>query len=247
MLLKRIVVAMTTLLHFNNIGISAFHDLMRGRQSLTRMSYSMSKINFSKALIKRKEIMSMLSDPYSVIPDRKEKTKVKKDKSKKLVLVSQLTEALATDELKSLNNEINKHDKLYYIEAAPEITDGAYDKLLRRAQDIVGRYPQLSCLVDKLQSVGTHFKNTQFDDFNHSIPMKSLDNAFSSEEIDKFCNRVYKCYENKQDNSSVSNYSNVTFVVEPKIDGLSLALRYHYGKLAAAGTRGNGIIGQWIC
>ena len=171
--------------------------------------------------------------------DQKNKPPVVGKKSRKVkiapVSISTLNEAMAREELVRLNEEINSHDELYYGDASESIiSDAAYDKLVRRAEDIEGKFESLSGIVEKLSRVG-YARNQKLGSFHHSQSMLSLDNAFNVEEIEKFANRA----------SEKLSQSKLMYVVEPKIDGLSLALHYNSdGILIGAGTRGNGQIGE---
>jgi DNA ligase (NAD+) len=147
-----------------------------------------------------------------------------------------MSEEEAIVELRHLNDEINRHDVSYYELNDPTISDAAYDKLLLRAIDIAGKFPQLQHLVTKLDSVGLK-KSSGFRDYNHSIPMKSLKNAFSTDDLTKY-------YNDCQRYVSSTDGQEKDFVVETKIDGLSLSLRYDRGRLHMAGTRGDGTVGE---
>lgn len=201
----------------------------------------------------------------------KEKGKGKK-RSKKIA-VSELTENAAQEELIELNEIINKHDALYYgyteevenrLKSIDEqnddemISDQAYDRLVRRAEDLVGRFESLYPLVDKFSRVG-YTRITKFDPFQHRQAMLSLDNVFSADEIRKYFKRTLKrlgystieseemvnqSLHSKQSNSSNQQKLPFQCTIEPKIDGLSLSIHYQNGKLMKAGTRGDGIVGE---
>lgn len=164
-----------------------------------------------------------------------------KSKRQKVIGIADLSLETAEIELRSLNAELNKHDELYYNKCEPEISDAAYDKLLRRAEDIVGKFESLRNIVQKLDRVGTS-RNFKFLPFIHSRQMMSLENAFTNDEISKFISRFEGRIQTEMINANVDNKAK--FVVEPKIDGLSLAIRYKRGSLQSAGTRGDGYVGE---
>ena len=153
---------------------------------------------------------------------------------KKIVPIADLTLENAIEELKSLNIEINGHDELYYNQNIPTISDKEYDKLLRRAKSIIGRFDSLSSLIDHFSRVGSGTQLSSEKAFVHSTPMLSLDNAFDDATLTKVLQRI----------SSDCDNATGGFVLEPKIDGLSLSLIYKNYKLARAGTRGDGMKGE---
>jgi len=154
--------------------------------------------------------------------------------------VAFMTEEKARTELEKLNAEINEHDSLYYRDSASVISDAAYDRLIRRADDLTGKFNGLMHLVDKFERVG-YQRNSKFEAFVHTVPLLSLSNAFNVEDIQKF---VGKCEAKLKKQVAEKNSSDIRFMVEPKIDGLSLALHYRNGILIGAGTRGNGTVGE---
>ena len=159
-----------------------------------------------------------------------------KSSRKKLVPVADLSLESATAELKNLNSDINIHDDLYYNQGKPSITDREYDKLLQRASVIIGRFNKLSSLIDHFSRVGAGNASSTSEAgscFVHSSPMLSLDNAFSAVALSKALEKMES-----------ENISSSGFVIEPKIDGLSLAVIYKNGKLYRAGTRGDGNVGE---
>ena len=190
-----------------------------------------------------------------------------KKRAVKLPSVASITEDAARLELLALDAEINRHDTLYYEEDRPELTDAAYDKLVKRADALVGKFSHLRGLVKKLEGkVGAGRRSNKFQPFPHSRPMLSLDNAFSEDDLAKFVTRAVKDAggpaaagtEADADAGPVADAGAgeaaaaaaggepLAFVVEPKIDGLSLAVRYVNGRLMAAGTRGDGSTGEEV-
>ena len=150
--------------------------------------------------------------------------------------VSAMTLEQAREELTALDVEIDAHDGLYYEQGAPIITDAAYDKLVRRAEDLEGKFEELRGLVRHLQRVGLT-RNAKFGPFSHARRLLSLDNALNLDEVAAF---VAKC----EAKLALVCTERPNFVVEPKIDGLSLAIHYEGGRFAQAGTRGDGSVGE---
>lgn len=147
-----------------------------------------------------------------------------------------LTEAEAADELARLAAEIARHDALYHGGDAPEITDAAYDALRQRNAAIEARFEHLRRADSPSARVGAAVSE-KFEKIRHRVAMLSLDNAFSDEDVRDFEARVRRFL--KMD-AAVP----LAMTAEPKIDGLSLSLRYEQGKLVYAATRGDGAVGE---
>ncbi len=147
--------------------------------------------------------------------------------------IQDLTRVEAKNELKRLSLEIAKHNHLYHTIAAPEISDSEFDSLWRRNILIEERFPELIREDSPSQLVGAPVQDA-FEKIGHAIPMLSLDNAFDDEDVAEFVARV--CRFLKLDQLEVT--------AEPKIDGLSLSLRYENGVLVSAATRGDGYTGE---
>src|SRR5260370_27809816 len=146
--------------------------------------------------------------------------------------VATLNKAQAKVELKRLALEIESHDRLYYQEDAPKISDADYDALRKRVNAIEARFPELVTSESPSQKVGAQ-PSGRFAKVQHAVPMLSLGNAFSDEDVADFVDRVRRFL--KLDADEIP-----AIVAEPKIDGLSLSLRYEAGKLvrsAAPGAR----------
>jgi DNA ligase (NAD+) len=156
------------------------------------------------------------------------------DASKKAV--DRLSETEAGRELARLAAEIARHDKLYYGEDAPEISDADYDALRRRNAAIEARYPQLARADSPSRRVGSAPVET-FGKVRHAVPMLSLGNAFNEEDVTDFMARVRRFLGLPPD-------AVVEVTAEPKIDGLSISLTYTKGKLTQAATRGDGTEGE---
>ncbi len=154
------------------------------------------------------------------------------------VPVDELTETQAASELSELAQIIADHDRLYYTLDAPEISDAEYDELRRRNDAIEIRFPKLILRNSPSHRVGSEPSNA-FKKIRHAVPMTSLDNAFTVEDISDFVGTIRNfIIELKAPNEPID------LVVEPKIDGLSCSLRYEKGRLAYGVTRGNGIEGE---
>ena len=132
-------------------------------------------------------------------------------------------------ELTALRKEIKKHNKLYYEKDAPLIEDYEYDKLMQRLKAIEAEYPELITKTSPTQTVGGKARREAGVLIAHDAPMLSLQDLFSKSEVDDFVNSMRETFDEPE------------FVVEEKIDGLSLALRYENGKLTHAITRGDGV------
>ena len=150
--------------------------------------------------------------------------------------VDQLDLAGAEAELARLTAELARHDALYHAEDAPEISDADYDALKRRALAIEDAFPALTTAASPSQVVGGPV-SSQFAEVRHGVPMLSLDNAFSAEEVTDFDARIRRFLKLSAD-------EHIAFVAEPKIDGLSASLRYEHGKLVRGATRGDGRTGE---
>ncbi len=148
--------------------------------------------------------------------------------------VSALTADEAASELARLAREIAQHDRLYYEKDAPKISDAAYDALRARNTAIEARFPDLVRPDSPSARVGAR-PSDQFAEVVHALPMLSLGNAFSDEDVADFAARVVKFLNLKEEPA---------FTAEPKIDGLAISLRYEHGVLVQAATRGDGRAGE---
>jgi DNA ligase (NAD+) len=148
----------------------------------------------------------------------------------------ELTQAQAKTELKRLAQEIAAHDERYYQNDAPAISDEDYDALRRRNAAIEARFPALVLADSPSRRVGAR-PARGFAKLRHAVPMLSLDNAFSDEDVTDFVDRIRRFLRLPADEP-------LAFTAEPKIDGLSLSLRYEGGWLVNGATRGDGIEGE---
>ncbi|MFP3544551.1 NAD-dependent DNA ligase LigA [Rhizobium sp. SIMBA_035] len=150
--------------------------------------------------------------------------------------VETLTIEEAAAELERLAKEIAHHDALYHGKDQPEISDGDYDALKRRSDAIEARFPELVREDSPSRRVGAE-PSVTFAQVTHARPMLSLDNTFSQDDVQDFVGSVYRFLGRLPDQS-------IAFTAEPKIDGLSMSIRYQNGKLVSAATRGDGTTGE---
>src|SRR5580692_5160867 len=150
--------------------------------------------------------------------------------------VETLTKAQAKVELKRLALELEGHDKRYYQEDAPKISDADYDALRKRFNAIEKRFPEFVSGDSPSQKVGAA-PSGRFRKVRHALPMLSLDNAFAEEDVIDFVSRIRRFLK-------LSEEERIDFSAEPKIDGLSMSLRYEGGELVTAATRGDGAEGE---
>ncbi len=134
-----------------------------------------------------------------------------------------------------LQKELTRHSRLYHVLDDPEISDAEYDRMMTRLLDIETKYPHLSRPDSPTKRVGAPPLDS-FTGAKHSIPMLSLDNAFTDSDIFDFHNRITK----------ILKTHDILYTVEPKLDGLAVELRYENGILTLATTRGDGITGEVI-
>ncbi len=139
----------------------------------------------------------------------------------------------AEKRIRELRGEIHRHDHLYYVQDAPIISDREYDRLYRELVDLEGECPELITPHSPTQRVGGEALK-EFKPFRHRIPMLSIDNTYSEEELRQFEIR----------NRRLLPEADFTYTVELKIDGVSVALVYRSGVLEAGATRGDGVTGD---
>ena len=141
--------------------------------------------------------------------------------------------AKAKQRIDELRAEIERHNRLYYIDAAPEITDREYDQLLQSLEELEQQFPEFGSPTSPSQRVGgaplDHFESVK-----HTVPMMSLSNTYSKEELGEFDRRIRKLIPEEPFN----------YILEPKIDGVAISLRYENGELVRAVTRGDGTTGD---
>jgi DNA ligase (NAD+) len=150
--------------------------------------------------------------------------------------VEALTEEQARAELARLAAEIAEHDRRYYQEDAPIITDAEYDALRARNDAIEARFPHLVRTDSPSRRVGAR-PARGFAKIRHAVPMLSLDNAFTEQDVADFVARIRRFL-------NLGAEETIALTAEPKIDGLSISLRYERGALVSAATRGDGTHGE---
>ncbi|PPJ46141.1 NAD-dependent DNA ligase LigA [Rhizobium sp. KAs_5_22] len=156
--------------------------------------------------------------------------------AEQMIAVEDLNEEQARAELARLAEEIARHDALYHGKDRPEISDADYDALKRRNDAIEARFPALIRPDSPSIRVGAA-PSVTFAQVVHARPMLSLDNTFSDEDVADFVASVYRFLGRLPDDS-------IAFTAEPKIDGLSMSIRYENGRLVTAATRGDGTTGE---
>src|ERR1700751_5122574 len=134
-----------------------------------------------------------------------------------------------------LREEIRKHNRLYYEQAAPIISDREYDRLYRELVDLEMQFPDLLTSDSPTQRVGGKPLET-FAEIQHRAPMLSLDNTYSEAEVANFYKRITR----------LLPYEKIAVVIEPKVDGVAVSVMYENGRLKYAATRGDGLVGDEI-
>ena len=134
-----------------------------------------------------------------------------------------------------LRREIEEHNRRYYEESAPTISDREYDALYRELKDLEDAFPKLKTTDSPTQQIGDKPLKA-FGQITHRVPMLSLDNTYSEDEVTDFYRRVERLLPNKK----------IPVVIEPKVDGVAVSLLYENGQLRYAATRGDGTVGDDI-
>jgi len=150
--------------------------------------------------------------------------------------VDQLSFVDAQREHEALGREIAEHDRRYYEEDAPTVSDAEYDALRKRYEALEAQFPELAGDESLSRKVGSK-ASEKFSKVRHRVPMLSLANGFEDEEVEEFVERIRRFLQLKPE-------ATLLFTAEPKIDGLSLSLRYENGRLVSAATRGDGAVGE---
>ncbi|HJY54038.1 MAG TPA: NAD-dependent DNA ligase LigA [Candidatus Udaeobacter sp.] len=146
-----------------------------------------------------------------------------------------LEETKAAKRIDELREEIRKHDRLYYEEAAPIITDREYDRLYKELVDLETQFPGLVLPDSPTQRVGGKPLEA-FAQIQHFAPMLSLDNTYSEQEVANFYKRITRLLPDEK----------IPVVIEPKVDGVAVSVMYENGRLKYAATRGDGVVGDDI-
>lgn len=135
------------------------------------------------------------------------------------------------EEIEQLTKQLERHNYLYYVMDSPEIADYEYDQMLRRLETLEAEHPELASPLSPTRRVGGAAL-PQFEKVEHAVPLESLQDVFSMEELAEFDQRVRE------------SLPQVEYTVEPKVDGLSVALEYVDGKFVRGATRGDGLVGE---
>ena len=141
----------------------------------------------------------------------------------------------AAQRVDELREQIRKHDRLYYQDAAPVISDREYDRLYKELVDLETQFPDLLTPDSPTQRVGGKPLEA-FAQIQHRVPMLSLDNTYSEEEVANFYKRVTRLLPDQE----------IPVVIEPKVDGVAVSVMYEKGRLKYAATRGDGVVGDDI-
>ena len=141
----------------------------------------------------------------------------------------------AEPRIAELRRRIAHHDRLYYEQAKPEISDRDYDALYRELVDLERAHPKLIAPDSPTQKVGGRPQGA-FEQVRHLVPMQSLDNTYSAEEITDFVDRLQRLLPGEK----------IPMTIEPKVDGVAIALLYEKGHLVRAATRGDGTMGDEV-
>ena len=141
----------------------------------------------------------------------------------------------AEKKIAELREEVRKHDRLYYENAAPIISDREYDRLYKELVDLETQFPDLVAPDSPTQRVGGKPLEA-FAQVQHLAPMLSLDNTYSEEEVANFYKRITRLLPAER----------IPVVIEPKVDGVAVSVMYEKGRLKYAATRGDGFVGDDI-
>src|SRR6185295_5687413 len=144
--------------------------------------------------------------------------------------------ASSSERVAELRRQIRHHEEKYYVDDAPEITDAEFDGLMRELKALEDGHPELSDPASPTQRVGGR-PAEGFDTARHLVPMLSLDNAYSEDELLEFHARICRALDRPVETP-------LGYVAELKIDGFSIALTYEHGRLTRAVTRGDGTEGE---
>src|SRR3989344_7194854 len=142
-----------------------------------------------------------------------------------------MTEAEAKKKIQKISEELHTHNYRYYVLDDPEISDQKYDVLMRELEALEKEFPHLKSSTSPTQRVGG-VPLDKFKKYTHHVPMLSLNNAFSEEELTDFDARIKRFLKTSGD---------IEYVAEYKMDGLAVELVYEHGKLSVGATRGDGV------
>ena len=141
----------------------------------------------------------------------------------------------AKAEIESLRSELRRHNRLYYVEATSEISDAEYDQLYRALENLEAKHPDLITPDSPTQRVGGE-PIDGFEQLAHRVPMLSIDDVFSDDELARFFERLQRNLDRER----------IPVTIEPKIDGVAVAIQYVHGHLDVAVTRGDGSTGDIV-
>ena len=144
------------------------------------------------------------------------------------------------DEIERLRREIEAHNYAYFVLAQPTVPDAEYDRLFQRLKQLESAHPELITPESPTQRVGAT-PISEFKEVRHTIPMLSLENAFSEEDLRHFGRRVTERLQR-----AGIHFDAIEYVAEPKLDGVAVSIRYEDGVLVQAATRGDGVVGEDI-
>ena len=144
----------------------------------------------------------------------------------------------AAERIKELSRELERHNRLYYEQDMPELTDAEYDALFRELQDLEARFPELSQPDSPARRVGGR-PLAKFSQVRHSTPMLSLENAFTEADLTDFDHRIKRFL-------GLGGETSIGYLCEPKMDGVAVELVYRHGLFSIGSTRGDGIVGEEV-
>ena len=147
--------------------------------------------------------------------------------------LTELDKSGVREQIARLRAELERHNQLYYQHAAPEISDQEFDAFLRELQDLEDQHPEFAAEDSPTRRVGGK-PLEEFAPAKHLVPMQSLDNTYSPEELREFVARIRKLAEERA----------IHFTIEPKVDGVAISLLFENGRLVRAATRGDGVTGD---
>src|SRR5438477_4914510 len=151
------------------------------------------------------------------------------------IVLNSMDRIEAEKKIAELREEVRKHDRLYYEDAAPVISDREYDRLYKELADLETQFPDLLTPDSPTQRVGGKPLKA-FAQIQHRAPMLSLDNTYSEEEVTNFYKRITRLLPDEK----------IPVVIEPKVDGVAVSVMYEHGRLKYAATRGDGFVGDDI-
>lgn len=144
----------------------------------------------------------------------------------------------AAERIKELSRELELHNRLYYEQDKPEITDAEYDALFRELQDLEARFPELSLPDSPTKRVGGR-PLAKFSQVRHTTPMLSLENGFTEADLTDFDDRIKRFL-------GLGGDASISYLCEPKMDGVAVELVYRHGLFSIGSTRGDGIVGEEV-